>query len=408
MKIVDVAESYSEHGGGVRTYMHQKMQAAAAAGHEVVVVAPGFEAREERKHGGRIIWVPGPRSPFDARYGLFNDERAIHTILDREAPDVGAGSSPWKGGRYVGSWNGSAAKSFVYHTDPVAVWPETFLGHMVGFDRIDRMFGFYWKKLARLAESFDTTVVSGQWLAKRLRAHGLPRPVPVEFGIDKAQFSPAHRSEARRCELLRQCGLGPEAQLVIVVSRLDPEKRVLTLIEGFRKAAKKRAMGLVVYGRGALQRLVERKINRTEGVTLGGYVSGREEMAEIMASADVFLHGSAAETYGLVVAEAICSGLPVVAPSRGGAAALVTPEVGEIYGAGDAGACAQALLRVSDRNPRLLRRACAEAAREIRTIDQHFTGLFELYGQLSGKPAVERPQAQPQPRLGLVGRRAAS
>ncbi|MDZ7807984.1 MAG: hypothetical protein U5K71_12835 [Gracilimonas sp.] len=30
--------------------------------------------------------------------------------------------------------------------------------------------------------------------------------------------------------------------------------------------------------------------------------------------ADYFVHGSAAETYGIVVAEAVCSGLPVVVP----------------------------------------------------------------------------------------------
>lgn len=406
MKIVDVAESYSEHGGGVRTYMHQKMAAAASAGHEVVVVAPGFEKREERLHGGRIVWVPGPRSPFDVRYGLFDDEKAIHDILDAEAPDIVEGSSPWKGGRFVASWGGKAPKSFVYHTDPVAVWPETFLGHVVGFDRIDKIFSFYWRKLQKLASAYDATVVSGEWLANRLRAHGLPRPVPVEFGIDKAQFSPEHRSEARRRELLRQCGLGPEAKLVVIVSRLDPEKRVLTLIEGFRRAAKQRPMGCVVYGRGALQKLVERKINATPGVTLGGYVSGRDEMAEIMASADVFLHGSAAETYGLVVAEAICSGVPIVAPSRGGASALVTPEVGELYQPGSASGAAEALLRIASRNPRLMRRACAEAAREIRSIDQHFAGLFDLYGKMCGKPAVQPAPAAPRPRLVSVPRAA--
>ena len=41
MKIVDVAEFYAELGSGVRTYINQKLEAGARAGHEVVVIAPG-------------------------------------------------------------------------------------------------------------------------------------------------------------------------------------------------------------------------------------------------------------------------------------------------------------------------------------------------------------------------------
>ena len=51
-----------------------------------------------------------------------------------------------------------------------------------------------------------------------------------------------------------------------------------------------------------------------------GEIRDRALLARYYASADVLVHGSAAETYGLVVAEAICSGLPVVVPDRGGAA----------------------------------------------------------------------------------------
>ena len=70
MKIVDVAEYYAEEGGGIKTYIQSKMRAGAAAGHEVVVVAPGTDDFEEEKYGGRIRWVKGPRMPFDDRYGV--------------------------------------------------------------------------------------------------------------------------------------------------------------------------------------------------------------------------------------------------------------------------------------------------------------------------------------------------
>src|SRR5690606_33005581 len=68
MKILDVNEFYAEQGGGVRTYVHRKLEAAAALGVEVVVVAPGTSDREERRIGGKIVWVKSPKLPPDPRY----------------------------------------------------------------------------------------------------------------------------------------------------------------------------------------------------------------------------------------------------------------------------------------------------------------------------------------------------
>ncbi len=384
MKIVDVAESYSEHGGGVRTYIHHKLAAAAAHGHEVVVVAPGHEDGEQRVAGGKIVWVRGPRSPFDARYGLFNDETAIHRVLDREDPDVVEGSSPWSGGRFVASYRGRAKKAFIFHTDPVAVWPQTFFGHLVGFDRIDRLCAPYWRRLRNLAQAYDTTVVSGDWLARRLARFGIDNATVVPFGIDKHRFSPGRRDEALRAKLLAACGLPPSAKLLVAISRLDPEKRIATVIDGFRKAARQRPMGLVIFGRGALQGWYGRKAARTPGVHLHGYVGDRETMAAALASADAFLHGSAAETYGLVVAEAVCSGVPVVVPDRGGAAALAGPEYSARYRAGDSDACAEAILQLLARDREALAAGCRAARRHIGTMDDHFAGLFDLYGRMIG------------------------
>ncbi|MBW2404536.1 MAG: glycosyltransferase, partial [Deltaproteobacteria bacterium] len=168
MKIVDVAEFYAELGGGVRTYINQKLEAGARAGHEVVVIAPGPEDGEEERLGGRICWVKGPPMPFDPRYYVLWRERAVHRILDREAPDVVEGSSPWSGGWFVARWPGRAVKTFIFHQDPVAVYPQTFLGHRLGIDRVDRMFGWYWAYLRSLSAHFDATVVSGEWLADKL------------------------------------------------------------------------------------------------------------------------------------------------------------------------------------------------------------------------------------------------
>jgi alpha-1,6-mannosyltransferase len=401
VKIVDVSESYSEHGGGVRTYVHHKLAAAARAGHELVVVAPGHDDREDEVEGGRIVWVKSLRSPFDDRYGLFTRSRVIHEVLDREDPDVVEGSSPLGGGWAVAKWQGRAKKAFVFHTDPVAVWPETFLAPRLGFGRVDRWSRPIWSGLRRLAAGYDATVVSGAWLGRRLEEHGVEGARVVPFGIDKRGFSPAHRDLEVRARMLAECGLPPEADLLISVSRLDPEKRVPTMLEGFARAAKQRPMGLMIFGRGAMEKRIKRQIDRTPGVRLAGYVGGRQEMATAMASGDGLLHGSAAETYGLVVAEAICSGVPIVVPDRGGAAALAGPAFAESYAAGDAESCGEAILRLMARDRGQLRNACAAAARRIGTMDEHFDELFGLYDELCGRgrKTVHLPTARPRLRV---------
>ncbi|MEM6990407.1 MAG: glycosyltransferase [Myxococcota bacterium] len=393
MKIVDIAESYSEHGGGVRTYVRHKLTAAARHGHEMVIVAPGTEDREEAVDGGRIVWVRSLRSPFDSRYGLFTRAKAVHQVLDREKPDIVEGSSPLGGGFFASSWKGDAKKVFVFHTDVVAVWPQTFLGARFGFDRVDRWSAPLWRGVRKLASGYDATVVSGGWLANRLHEHGIDNARVVPFGIDKRGFSPRLRDDAMRQKFLAQCGVAPDADLLMVVSRLDPEKRIPTLLEAFKRASKQRRLGMIMFGRGSMERSLQRKIDRTPGVHLSGYLGDRKDMAVAMASADAFVHGSAAETYGLVVAEAVCAGIPVIVPDRGGAAALAGPGYAETYGTGDPASCAAAIHRLLQRDREQLRSATTAAARRIGTMDQHFDRLFDLYGELAGRPrTVVKPE----------------
>lgn len=383
MKIVDVAEFYAELGGGVRTYINQKLEAAARAGHEVVVIAPGPEDAEEERLGGRICWVKGPPMPLDPRYYVLWREAAVHQILDREAPDLVEGSSPWSGGWFVARWPGSAVKTFVFHQDPVAVYPQTFLGHRLGIDRVDRMFGWYWAYLRSLSAHFDATVVSGEWLAEKLRRFGLRHAEAVPFGIDKARFSPSRRDPAVRKRMLERCGVGEEASLLVTISRFHPEKRLGTLLAAFRRASETRPMGLVIYGDGPLRNWIKRNAARVPGVHLAGFVTDREEVATSLASADAMLHGSAAETYGLVIAEALCSGLPIIVPNQGGAADLADPSYAETYAPGDVADCTAAIEALLHRDRAALVAGCARAAQhEIGTMDDHFQQLFELYERL--------------------------
>src|SRR5690606_24119605 len=100
-------------------------------------------------------------------------------------------------------------------------------------------------------------------------------------------------------------------------------------------------------------------------------------------SCDAFVHGSAAETYGFVIAEAMCSGAPIVAPNRGGAFDLCEPEFSETYTPSDAEACGRAMERLLARPKNELRSAAVSAGeRKVRSTEEHFASLFSLYEEL--------------------------
>ncbi len=386
MKIVDVAEFYAEKGGGVKTYIHQKLEAGAKAGHEIVVVAPGPTDAEEERLGGRIIWVKGPPLPPDPRYYILYREKAVHQILEREAPDVVEGSSPWTGGWFVARWRGAAAKAFIFHQDPVAVYPHTFLDRILKPGTIDRFFGWYWAYLRRLSSYFDSTVVSGFWLADKLRGFGLENPCAVPFGIEKHQFSPSRRDDAMRANFLRRCGLPDHGKLLMNVSRFHPEKRLHVLIESLKRFDGPTPAGLVIFGDGPLRKKIQKLAAKAPHVHLAGYTTSRDELAAALASGDAMIHGSAAETYGLVVAEGLCSGLPLIVPNTGGAADLAQPDYAETYRPGDVADCVAAMKRLLSRDPAALSRACATAAAEkVGTMEDHFEKLFEVYADLAAR-----------------------
>ncbi len=389
MKIIDVAEFYADEGGGVKTYINQKLHAGSKAGHEIVVIAPGKKAGQEKRFGGRVIWVPGPALPVDRRYYILWREKMVHEILDREKPDVVEGSSPWTGGWFAARWKGDAVKTFIFHQDPVAVYPHTFLDRVMSFSKVDKLFLFYWQYLKRLSRRYDATIVSGDWLAQRLSGFGINNPVAVPFGIDKTFSSPERRDTALRKKLLEELGLPEDAILLIGISRHHPEKRLGTLFEGFRQASKERKMGLAIFGDGPFRWMVERQAKGIEHLKLMGYTSNREKLADYLSSADYFVHGSAAETYGLVVAEAVCSGLPVVVPDTGGAGDLANRAYSETYEPGNAAQLSRAILRIIDRSRPEMVEACARAAKEsIGTMDDHFKLLFKVYQNLVDEKRV--------------------
>ena len=102
-----------------------------------------------------------------------------------------------------------------------------------------------------------------------------------------------------------------------------------------------------------------------------------------MASADALIHGSAAETFGLVLAEALCSGTPLVLPDAGASATFAGAGYAETYRAGDAVDASGAILRLLSGDRKTQSRAAVAAAdARVFNVEQHFEKLFEIYERI--------------------------
>ena len=387
MRIAEVAEFYAPNGGGVRTYIDRKLEAAARLGHELFVIAPAVEDSFEPRPGGGVVWVKAPALPFDANYRMFWDAAPVHAQLDRLQPDLVEASSPWRGAWITATWSGPAPLAMFMHADPVASYPYRWFGPVASRDRIDRLFEWFWRYLGRLTARFDAVVVGGEWLAQRLREHGVQRVSTIGLGIDRSVFSPERRDEALRRQLLASCALGPEAKLLLGVGRHHAEKRWPTVVEAVAGIGVDLPAGLLLVGDGIDRKSVQRAVGGNPHIRLVAPIYDRPMLATMMASADALVHGCESETFGLVAAEALASGLPLVVPDRGGCSDLADEAVAETYTANDSRAAAAAIRRLFARDPATLRAAVNEAARHVRSDRQHFEDLFALYEQLSRRDA---------------------
>lgn len=86
VRIVQLANFYGPHSGGLRTAVHHLGTGYAARGHEVVLVVPGpCHADETMPSGVRRIALPGVTIPWSGGYRVVDPCRA-RALLHRLRP----------------------------------------------------------------------------------------------------------------------------------------------------------------------------------------------------------------------------------------------------------------------------------------------------------------------------------
>ncbi|QXQ05045.1 glycosyltransferase [Sphingosinicellaceae bacterium] len=381
MKIVDVCAFYAPKGGGVRTYIDRKLVEGPRAGHEIVVIAPGSRSwTEHRGPGARIVWIKSPKFPLDPNYHYFGDAAVLHAVLDSERPDVVEVSSPWRSASMVAAWRSTAVRTLVMHADPLAAYAYRWFEMLADRPAVDRGFEWYWRHLRRLDAGFDSVVTASRSLTERLEAGGLHHVSTIAMGVEPGVFSPRRRDLALRARLLAMCGLGPEATLLIGVGRHAPEKRWPMIVDAVTSAQFSAAVGLVLVGDGRERSRIAAKIGANPHIRMLKPTNNRAELARLMASADALIHGCEAETFCMVAAEALASGLELIVPDTGGAADQLAGRPGRLFTPASAAAAAREIVAFAED-----RRAGASVPQPVepRTMRDHFEELFAHYSQLA-------------------------
>lgn len=199
------------------------------------------------------------------------------------------------------------------------------------------------------------------------------------YTVDVASFSAeAQRLAGDRARLRAELGFTDRETVFLFVGQMIPRKDPLGLLASFRAIrAQRDDVGLVLVGSGPQLDQVRAEAAAIPGVKVVGF-KNQSELPSYYTLADVFVLPSLEETWGLVVNEAMCFGLPVITtPSMGVTHDLVKDKgSGLVVTAGRTDELTAALAQIAAAPE--LRRRMSERARETIhrwTYDEDIAGL---------------------------------
>lgn len=210
----------------------------------------------------------------------------------------------------------------------------------------------------RFLRQCDGFVVPGKSASHYVRSYmpdnpifTAPNAVNIEF------FSKAAEIARRNASQNRQSFHLPD-RYFLFVGRLEREKGIFDLLEAYAglPTEMRSRIGLVFAGDGSDRSQLEKRAAALQGSIIAGFLQ-REHLAIFYALAEAFVFPTHTDPWGLVVNEAMASGLPVICSNAAGCAAdlVMDRHNGRLVAACDVGQLRCALDELA-RNPQL--RSC--------------------------------------------------
>jgi len=216
-------------------------------------------------------------------------------------------------------------------------------------------------------------------------------------GIDFDRVSPT----AGARESIRQELDAGEATAILMMSRLHPEKGQSHLFEALPRIKRQTSRPFVVWvaGAGGFEAAYREQVRSLGCDDVVRFVGFRKDAADLMAAADILVLPSVAEAFGLVLAEALYLGKPVIASRVGGIPEIVADGTdGILVSPGDSEALAAAICRLLDDGS--LRARLSGAGRERVRNRFGFDTMMRSYERIYEEFTQERKAIDDGGRLG--------
>jgi glycosyltransferase involved in cell wall biosynthesis len=322
VNIAMFTNTYLPHVGGVARSVSTYEEELRRRGHQVRVVAPEFEGAEPSDHVLRIPAIQGFNgSDFSVR---LPQPGVIAEWLDAFRPDVVHSHHPFLLGdsalRYAGARR--LPLVFTHHT----LYEQ--YTHYVPLDS-DALKRFVIQMATEYCNLCTHVIAPSESVERLLRDRGVTTPItPLPTGIDLSFFAGGDGCRARQ-----ELDIPTDALVVGHLGRLAAEKNLAFLAEAVGEflAQRPKAVFLVV-GSGdyadAMRDILSAHANSRQ-IVMPGARTG-QPLADAYAAMDVFAFSSQSETQGMVLAEAMAAGTPVVALDGPGVRDVLTDQRGRL------------------------------------------------------------------------------
>lgn len=308
MRVAVVTESFLPHVNGVTNSVLRILEYFTKNGHQALVIAPesAETPNEFMGHQVRTTTALPLHNFLPVGMPMALPQKRLEYLIDGFAPEVIHLASPFALGNYVAKFakrNGIPTLS-VYQTDLGG------FAKQYGFGGAEKSLQ---KIIYRIHSQSDRTLAPSTASCLDLHLAGVPEVYLWRRGVNGNLFNPSKKSQQ-----LRSVWRGADKNKLIVgfVGRLAQEKRVSDL----QAIANNPNLQLVIVGDGPHRKKLEKQL---PNALFLGFKSG-EELAEVYASFDLFIHPGPRETFCQAVQEALASGTPCIVPKSGGPADLVS------------------------------------------------------------------------------------
>ena len=287
MRLTLVSDAWTPQVNGVVQTLKTTVALLTARGHVVQTITPD-----------RFVSVPCPTYP-EIRLAL-TTKRRVGAMIDEFRPEAVHIATEGPLGWHARNW--CLARGAPFTTSFHTRFPD-YVAARTGLSP-----AWLWRVLVRFHAPARHILVATPRLADELHAHGLTATRLWSRGVDIAQFNPGVPPHAAYAGLARPIALS--------VGRVAVEKNIAAFLDADIPGSK------VVVGDGPALAALR---GRYPAVVFLGALQGAS-LAAAYAGADVFVFPSLTDTFGLVMLEALASGVPVAGFAVAGPLDVVGPD----------------------------------------------------------------------------------